>query len=226
MKGDKVNMAVKEIEQVNKNEHSIKDENLTDLHHLRFYFLFKSSFDLIFAIVGLFVTSPILILFCLFIKLESKGPAFYFQERVGVNGRTFNVIKLRSMYTDAEANGARWALKNDPRVTKIGAFIRKTRIDEIPQLINVIKGEMSLIGPRPERPIFTTQFSKEIPGFKSRLIVKPGLTGWAQVNGGYDITPKEKLELDLFYIRKISFWLEIRILLKTFKVVLTGDGAR
>lgn len=130
------------------------------------------------------------------------------------------------MRQDAEKGGAKWAEVNDSRVTRVGAFIRKTRIDELPQFISVLKGDMSIIGPRPERPMFTEQFDKEIQGFKNRLLVKPGLTGLAQVSGGYDITPAEKLKYDLRYIENLSFLLEVKILLKTVKVVLTGEGAR
>lgn len=190
------------------------------------YFIIKRFFDILLSIFGLLVTSPIIFIFAILIKLETPGPVFFVQERVGLNGVNFNVIKLRSMGVDAEKNGAQWAAKNDARVTKTGAFIRKTRIDEIPQFINVLKGEMSLIGPRPERPIFTAQFNREIPGFVDRLAVKPGLTGWAQVNGGYDISPKEKLELDRYYIKELSIMLDIVIIFKTIKVCLTGSGAR
>jgi len=186
----------------------------------------KRLFDIIFAFLGLIVAMPIIIVAGIIIKIETPGSMFFTQERVGFNGRYFRVIKLRSMGVDAERHGAQWAQKNDPRVTKVGAFIRKTRIDELPQLWNVLKGEMTLVGPRPERPIFTAQFNEEIPGFIERLKVTPGLTGWAQVNGGYEISPKEKLELDLFYIQKISFRLDMYIFFKTIKVVLTGDGAR
>ncbi|MCM3253611.1 sugar transferase [Priestia aryabhattai] len=200
--------------------------NELNLYNHRFYFAFKAIGDFLFALVCLIITSPILLLFCLVIKLESKGPAFFLQERVGIHGRSFHIIKLRSMNVNAEKNGAQWAVKNDPRVTKVGAFIRKTRIDEIPQLINILKGDMSLIGPRPERPVFTEEFDKQILGFKKRLAVKPGITGWAQVNGGYDITPHEKLNLDLHYIRNLSIILDIKIILKTIKVMLTGEGAR
>ncbi|MBZ9536592.1 sugar transferase, partial [Cytobacillus oceanisediminis] len=160
------------------------------------------------------------------IRIDSPGSPFYVQSRVGKNGKCFNLIKLRSMRMDAEKDGEKWAEVNDPRITKIGAFIRKTRIDELPQLFSVLKGDMSIIGPRPERPSFTAQFSKEIKGFSNRLLVKPGLTGLAQVNGGYDITPKEKLKYDLQYINNVTFFLEMKILLKTIKVVLTGEGAR
>lgn len=190
------------------------------------YTISKRILEILFSIGLLLFTLPVLILTAILIKLESPGPIFYRQERNGLNGRIFSVIKFRSMRSDAEKNGPQWAAKNDARVTRVGQFIRKTRIDELPQLINVLRGEMSLIGPRPERPMFTEQFEKEIPGFKKRLLVKPGLTGWAQVNGGYDITPKEKLELDMYYIEKQSLRLDLQILLRTVWVVLTGNGAR
>ena len=186
----------------------------------------KRVFEILFSIVFLILTLPVLVLTAIAIKLESKGPVFYRQERVGLHGKTFYVLKLRSMYTDAEKNGPQWAEKNDPRVTRVGRFIRKTRIDEIPQLINILRGDMSLIGPRPERPFFTEQFAREIPGFKNRLMVKPGLTGWAQVNGGYEATPREKFEMDMYYIRNQSFMLDMKILLRTVWVVLSGSGAR
>lgn len=190
------------------------------------YPLFKRSFEIIFSIALLLFTLPVLVLTAIAIKLESPGPVFYKQERMGLNGKTFNIFKLRSMRTDAEKNGPQWAAKNDPRVTRVGKFIRKTRIDELPQLINILRGDMSLIGPRPERPMFTEEFEKEIPGFKKRLLVKPGLTGWAQVNGGYEATPAEKFEMDMYYIRNQSLKLDMKILLRTVWVVLTGDGAR
>lgn len=191
-----------------------------------FYPIVKRLVDVSMALIGILLTLPILLFFCIAIKLETQGPAFYFQERVGFNGKYFKIIKLRSMGVDAEKEGAQWANRNDPRVTKIGAFIRKTRIDEIPQLLNVLQGHMSIIGPRPERPMFTAQFNEEIPGFVERLAVKPGVTGWAQVNGGYDITPKEKLRYDLYYIENRSLLLDIKIILKTVLIVFTGDGAR
>ncbi|MRX73671.1 exopolysaccharide biosynthesis polyprenyl glycosylphosphotransferase [Bacillus lacus] len=186
----------------------------------------KRILDLSLALIGLVLAIPVVLITMLLIRLESPGSPLFLQERVGLKGHTFNVMKLRSMRFDAEKNGAQWAEKNDPRVTRIGAFIRKTRIDELPQLINVLKGDMSMIGPRPERAVFAEEFEKDIPGFSQRLNVKPGLTGWAQVNGGYDITPKEKLELDLYYISKMSFLLDVKILFKTIRVVFTGEGAR
>lgn len=192
----------------------------------RLYPLVKRGFEIIFSLALLFFTLPVLVTLAIAIKLESKGPVFYRQERVGYMGKPFYVIKLRSMYVDAEKNGPQWASKNDPRVTRVGRFIRKTRIDELPQLINILKGEMSLIGPRPERAVFTEKFAKQIPGFKQRLTAKPGLTGWAQVNGGYDVTPEQKFEMDMYYIKKQSFWLDLRILYRTVWVVLSGSGAR
>ena len=158
--------------------------------------------------------------------LESPGNPFYVQSRMGFMGKEFNLIKLRSMRTDAEKNGAQWADKNDPRITKVGRFIRKTRIDELPQIFNVLKGDMSIIGPRPERQIFVEEFVKYIPNFPKRLEVKPGLTGWAQVNGGYEITPEEKLRLDLFYIENRRFLLDVKIVLRTIQIIFTGEGAR
>lgn len=192
----------------------------------RLYPLVKRGFEIIFSLALLFFTLPVLVTLAIAIKLESKGPVFYRQERVGYMGKPFYVIKLRSMYVDAEKNGPQWATKNDPRVTRVGRFIRKTRIDELPQLINILKGEMSLIGPRPERAVFTEKFAKQIPGFKQRLTAKPGLTGWAQVNGGYDVTPEQKFEMDMYYIKKQSFWLDLCILYRTVWVVLSGSGAR
>ncbi|MBA4602995.1 sugar transferase [Thermoactinomyces mirandus] len=191
-----------------------------------FYPFFKRSFEIVFSIALLLFTLPVLVLTMIAIKLESPGSVFYKQERVGLNGKKFNIIKLRSMRSDAEKNGPQWASRNDPRVTRVGKFIRKTRIDELPQLINILRGDMSLIGPRPERPVFTEQFDKEIPGFKKRLLVKPGLTGWAQVNGGYEATPAEKFEMDMYYIQNQSFKIDMQILLRTVWVVVSGNGAR
>ncbi|MBL3822876.1 exopolysaccharide biosynthesis polyprenyl glycosylphosphotransferase [Bacillus sp. BSL6] len=190
------------------------------------YLRIKYVIDFIVSLIGLVILSPVILIFSLLIVLESPGSPFYSQERLGKNGKNFKVLKLRSMRKDAEKNGAKWAEQNDPRITKIGLFIRKTRIDELPQLINILKGEMSLVGPRPERPIFTEKFEKETPGFKNRLKVRPGLTGWAQVNGGYEITPKEKLILDIYYINNASLIMDLKIMIKTISVVITGSGAR
>ncbi|WP_138205056.1 sugar transferase [Haloimpatiens lingqiaonensis] len=190
------------------------------------YEIIKRLFDILLSLLVAIVAVPIIFVTCILVRLESKGSSIYKQERCGRFGKTFNVFKIRSMYIDAEREGPRWADKNDSRVTRVGKIIRRTRIDELPQLWNIIKGDMSIVGPRPERACFTEEFSKYIPDFRERLKVMPGLTGYAQVNGGYDITPKEKLQLDLKYIEKRSLLMDIKIILKTIKIVLTGQGAR
>lgn len=191
-----------------------------------FYSKIRRVIDFIISLLSLVIVIPIILITSIFIMLESPGNPFYVQSRMGLMGKEFNLIKLRSMRTDAEKNGAQWADKNDSRITKVGRFIRKTRIDELPQIFNVLKGDMSIIGPRPERQIFVEEFVKYIPDFPKRLEVKPGLTGWAQVNGGYEITPEEKLRLDLFYIINRNPMLDIKILFLTVFTVLTGSGAR
>ena len=188
--------------------------------------IYQRVLDIVLSVIGLLIGIPLMVIFGILIKVEDNGPITYKQERLGKGGKKFYIYKLRSMRTDAEKFGAQWAEKDDPRITKVGKFIRKTRIDEIPQLFNILKGDMSIIGPRPERPSFTEEFNQEIPGFINRLAVKPGLTGWAQVNGGYEITPEEKLKEDIFYIKNRSILLDLKILFKTVQVVLTGDGAR
>lgn len=191
------------------------------------YLKFKRFLDIIGSLMLLIPSIIPMLIFGILIKLETPGKMFYSQERVGYMGKPIYITKLRSMFQDAEKkSGAMWAVKNDARVTKIGSFIRKTRIDELPQLFSVLKGDLSLIGPRPERPMFTEEFSKDIPGFEQRLRITPGLSGWAQVNGGYDATPAEKLNDDLFYIEHVNPWLDFKILWMTIKVVITGHGAR
>lgn len=202
-----------------------KELNKTESKKAYYYIkpLLGSLLTLVFAIPILIIV----IVFGLLVKLDSKGPMFYTQERVGRNGKVFKIYKLRSMYTNAEANGkSQWAEKDDPRITRVGKFIRKVRIDELPQFLNILKGDMALIGPRPERPDLTRQFIKEVPGFEYRLAVKPGITGLAQVNGGYEHTPAEKLEYDIKYVDNLTFKQDISIFFKTIKVVLTGHGAR
>lgn len=188
--------------------------------------IYQRIMDIVVSLLTLIVGIPLIIIFSILIVLETPGPAFYTQERLGKDGKVFNLYKLRSMVIDAEKNGAQWASKDDKRISKVGKVIRKARIDELPQLFNVLKGDMSFIGPRPERQIFVEEFSKEMPEFVERLQVKPGLTGWAQVNGGYDLSPREKWELDMYYINNRSFKLDMIIMLKTIKVVFTGEGAR
>lgn len=189
--------------------------------------IWKRLLDILFGVIGLIISAPFILVFGIIIKLTSPGPVFFKQERVGYMGKNFKVIKLRSMRNDAEAKtGAVWAKKNDPRVTPVGRFIRKTRIDEMPQFWNVLKGDMSLVGSRPERPELTEKFYKQWPEFPQRLRIIPGITGYAQVNGGYDISPKEKCHLDNYYIKHYSFLFDIKIALQTIKTMFTGKGAR
>ena len=190
------------------------------------YRIIKRGIDFFISIVLLLPVMLICSISALFIILETKGNPLYIQERVGLNGKRFKIYKLRSMYSDAEKDGYQWATKNDVRITKVGQFLRKSRIDELPQLINIIKGDMAIIGPRPERPEFIEEFLQEIPDFNDCITIKPGITGWAQINGGYELTPKEKLEFDKYYIEHESLYLDTLILLKTIQVVFTGYGSR
>ena len=193
---------------------------------MKYYENIKSSIEFIFSLLLLIIAVPICILACIAIYVELRVNPIYTQKRVGLNGRVFKIYKLRSMYLDAEKNGPKWASENDERITKVGRIIRKIRIDELPQLVNILKRDMSFIGPRPERPEFIKEFIKCIPDFNDRLLVKPGITGWAQVNGGYSLTPKEKLEFDKYYIKNRGFKLDLLILIKTIIVIFTRHGAR
>lgn len=189
----------------------------------------KRSFDICLSLCLLALCSPLILAAAVCTKLESSGPALYRQRRVGLNGAEFTLYKIRSMRPDAESNGAVWADRNDSRVTRVGRLIRKTRIDELPQLFNVLKGEMSLIGPRPERPEFVKDLAERIPYYDARHTIKPGITGWAQVCYPYGASLEDaraKLEYDLFYIKHLSYLLEMKILLKTIGVVLFPKGAR
>ena len=190
------------------------------------YLIVKRIVDLLVSIIGVIITLPIILIACILVCLESKGSPIYKQKRVGINNKEFDIYKIRSMVNNAEKSGAKWAVKNDARVTRVGKFIRMTRIDELPQFFNVLKGDMTIIGPRPEREVFYKEFEKTIPNFRDRLAITPGLTGYAQVNGGYDIEPKEKLDLDIYYIKNISVKLDIKILFKTMLIVVSGHGAR
>ncbi len=188
----------------------------------------KRVFDILVSLLILLITSPILIITSIAIKMDSKGPVFFKQERMGQNGKVFNILKFRSMINDAEKyTGPVWSQKDDPRVTRVGRIVRKMRIDEIPQMYNVLKGEMSLVGPRPERPFFVEKLSQEIPYYKRRLKVRPGITGWAQVKHKYDESiedVKVKLRYDLFYIENMSIRMDFKIMLRTILVVLFGKG--
>ena len=192
----------------------------------------KRIFDVVASLLVLAVTWPFMVIAVAAIFLESggRGPIFYHQVRVGENWRLFQVTKFRSMRVDAEADGvARWAQKNDNRVTMVGALMRKTRIDELPQLFNVLKGEMSFVGPRPERPMFVEKLSSQIPFYSERHRVKPGITGWAQISYAYGASEEDavqKLQYDLYYVKNYSLFLDLLILLQTAEVVLWGRGAR
>lgn len=196
------------------------------LPHRCIYDRFKRVFDIVFSVLLLLTTAPIILCTMLAIILESPGSCIYKQERMGKNQQVFVLYKLRSMKVDAEKNGPQWAEKSDTRVTNVGKFLRKTRLDELPQLFNVLKGEMSLIGPRPERPIFIREFSKELPEFKKRTLVKPGLSGLAQIKGGYELSPKEKLSYDLEYIAQYGMKMDGYIFVKTIGIIFTGEGSR
>ena len=217
----------------------------------------KRTLDVIGALIGIIVCTPFWILVPLAIVLDSRGPVFYTQTRVGINrrrkdrrcfplsqredrrgverrrenymGKPFKVIKFRTMVQDAEKlSGPVWATKDDSRITKLGRLLRKTRLDEIPQFINVLKGDMALVGPRPERPSFVRELSSKVANYSGRLDVKPGLTGLAQVENGYDssvASVAEKVRFDLQYIRNWSLWYDIKIMFKTVIVVITGKGA-
>lgn len=191
-----------------------------------FYRFIKRSFDVLSCGCALIILAIPMAVIAIKIKSESEGPVIYAQRRVGKDGKVFNIYKFRSMYTDAESRGAQWAQDEDPRVTPFGKIMRKTRLDEIPQFWNVFKGDMSLIGPRPERPAFCDEFEKRIHGWHYRTMVRPGISGLAQVAGGYDLLPKEKVVLDLEYIEQRNVALDLKILLKTLGVVSTGEGAR
>ncbi|HEX5327989.1 MAG TPA: TIGR03013 family XrtA/PEP-CTERM system glycosyltransferase, partial [Acetobacteraceae bacterium] len=190
----------------------------------------KRLIDIAVSLLLLILTLPLMICTAIVIKLDSPGPILYHQQRAGLHGQPFTLLKFRSMVADAEAEGApRWAAKRDPRVTRIGAFIRSIRIDELPQLLNVLQGQMSLIGPRPERPHFVAQLTQVIPFYHQRSYVKPGITGWAQVNFPYGASVEDaraKLSYDLYYVKNRSTFLDLLILISTVRVILFREGAR
>ena len=190
----------------------------------------KRAVDFVGAAVGLIAVAPIMALVALVIKLDSKGSILYSQERVGRFGDPFKMVKFRTMRVDAEANGPVWAAGDeDPRMTRVGAFLRRTHLDELPQLFNVLMGDMSLVGPRPERPCFVQQLNQEIDRYDERLLIKPGMTGLAQVHYRYDQSiedVKRKLRFDLLYVRRMCLMLDARILAWTMLVVVTGKGIR
>jgi exopolysaccharide biosynthesis polyprenyl glycosylphosphotransferase len=190
----------------------------------------KRALDIAVALGLLVVTAPLLAAAALAVKLTSPGPIFYRQQRVGERGRLYTVLKLRSMRTDAEADGeAVWAAQDDPRTTSVGKHLRRYRVDELPQLLNVLRGDMTMVGPRPERPEFVSSLVEDVPFYEPRHMTKPGLTGWAQVSAGYAATLDDarlKLSYDLYYLKHRGLALDLTILLRTVGVVLRGTGAR
>ena len=190
------------------------------------YMFVKRGMDIIVALCVMMLGLLPMAIIALLIKLDSRGPVVFRQERLGKNGKTFTILKFRSMRVDAEENGPQWAEKEDDRCTKVGCFLRKTRLDELPQFWNILKGDMSLVGPRPERPYFYDQFETYIHGFRNRLAVRPGLTGWAQVSGGYDLKPEEKIVYDMEYIKNMSVRMDLGCLVRTVRLVFTHEGAR
>ena len=195
--------------------------------HGRISVALRRLLNIVFALLGIVMALPIAVAAAIAIKLNSRGPIFYTQERVGKNGEPFTIIKFRSMYTDAEKDGPQWAVAGDNRITRVGKFIRATRVDELPQFINVLRGEMNFVGPRAERAHFVEQLCEVIPYYNQRHLVEPGLTGWAQVNYGYGSTVEDaiqKFQYDLYYIKNASLLFDLWILLKSVKVVLLGRG--
>jgi exopolysaccharide biosynthesis polyprenyl glycosylphosphotransferase len=190
---------------------------LRESPHFGLNVVVKRTMDIALSLIALTVLAPLMLLIAALVKLSSRGPVFYRQERCGLNGESFQMLKFRSMKIDAEnQTGAVWAQKNDPRRTGLGAFLRKTNADELPQLINVLKGDMSLVGPRPERPVFISQFRKTIPNYMARHCVKAGITGWAQVHGWRGNTSlRKRVQYDLYYITHWNPWLDLRILWMT-----------
>jgi sugar transferase (PEP-CTERM system associated) len=189
----------------------------------------KRLFDIAASSLLLLLSFPLILLFALLVKLDSRGPAFFRQNRIGLYGEPFEVVKLRSMRTDAEKDGAKWAEKNDPRITRLGKFIRKVRIDELPQVWTVLKGQMSFVGPRPEVPSFVDDLEEKLPYYAERHMVKPGITGWAQINYPYGASVEDsraKLEYDLYYAKNYTPFLDLLILLQTLRVVMWPEGAR
>jgi sugar transferase (PEP-CTERM system associated) len=188
----------------------------------------KRMLDVVIACAGLVLLSPLMLIVAILIKIDSPGPVFYRQLRVGLRGNSFMIAKFRSMRQDAEKNGPRWATENDPRVSRVGRILRKSRIDELPQLLNVLRSEMSLVGPRPERPVFVQELRDRIPYYDIRHTVKPGVTGWAQVRfryGSSEADAHTKLQYDLYYVKNLSVLMDLRILIQTVRVVLLGEGS-
>ena len=192
----------------------------------KLYFFAKRSADIVCALLAMILLLTPMLVIALVIRADSPGSPIFRPVRLGLDQKPFVLYKFRSMRMDAERDGAQWAANDDPRVTRIGRFLRKTRIDELPQLVNILKGDMSIVGPRPERPEFYDVFDTYITGFRQRMFVKPGLTGLAQINGGYSLLPEEKIVYDLDYIKNLSLRTDAGLILRTVLVVLHGDENR
>jgi lipopolysaccharide/colanic/teichoic acid biosynthesis glycosyltransferase len=190
------------------------------------YTFLKRSFDICASLAaGMVLLLPLAVI-AILVRLDSPGPSLFKQERLGKDGKAFYMYKFRSMRLDAEKDGPKWAEQDDDRCTRLGKFLRKCRLDELPQLWNIFVGDMSIVGPRPERAYFYDQFETYIHGFRHRLAVQPGLTGLAQVNGGYDLEPEEKIVLDMQYIKERSVLMDLKIIVKTVTLVFSHEGAR
>ena len=190
------------------------------------YRAFKRGVDVVGSAVALAVLAVPMAAVAVAVKIDSPGPVFFKQERLGKDGKPFTLVKFRTMCVNAEEEGAQWALDGDPRVTKLGRALRNTRFDEVPQFWGVIKGDLSIVGPRPERKVFYDEFCKYIHGFEQRMMVRPGITGLAQVEGGYDLLPEYKIQYDMKYIKEQNLFMDLRILAKTVGVVLKCGGGR
>lgn len=202
-------------------------EQLGKIRKKPVYSFIKRCFDFFASLFALLLLALPMLVIAVAVKCSSPGKVFYAQERLGKNGKKIKVVKFRTMVADAEKDGAQWSQGDrDPRITKIGSFLRKTRLDELPQLFGCLTGTLSLIGPRPERGVFYDKFEEHVHGFSERLKVKPGLTGLAQVSGGYDLRPEEKVKYDIEYIKKRSLWLDVKILFRTVGVIFSHDGAK
>lgn len=208
------------------NQETVEVESIDAFQPRRVYDFIKRLADIIMSICAIIVLFVPMLIIALLISADSKGNPIYSQTRLGKDQKPFKIYKFRSMIVDAEKDGAQWATDDDPRVTDFGRILRNTRLDELPQLFNILKGDMSFVGPRPERPEFYDVFDTYIIGFRQRMLIKPGLTGYAQVNGGYDLKPEEKIVYDIEYIKNRSVKMDVKCVLKTIRIVFTREGAK
>lgn len=208
------------------NQETVEVESIDAFQPRREYDFIKRLADIIMSICAIIVLFVPMLIIALLISADSKGNPIYSQTRLGKDQKPFKIYKFRSMIIDAEKDGAQWATDDDPRVTDFGRTLRNTRLDELPQLFNILKGDMSFVGPRPERPEFYDVFDTYIIGFRQRMLIKPGLTGYAQVNGGYDLKPEEKIVYDIEYIKNRSVKMDVKCILKTIRIVFKREGVK